>query len=81
MNIEKEVRYLITDEKIKEIINTTTPYKDKQQTLDITFGYNGFESLAKFGFICRIRQKHEKTVLEIKKKITIFATKKENLNL
>jgi hypothetical protein len=70
LNIEKEVRYAITNNQIKNIIGLTTPYKDKQQTLDITFGYKGFESLSKFGYVCRIRQKQEKTVLEIKKKIS-----------
>lgn len=35
--------------------------------LDITYGYEGFASYSKYGFICRIRQKGEKKTLEVKK--------------
>lgn len=68
MNIEKEVRYLINDKQYQNILNNTTPFEDECETLDITFGYNGFESLSKFGFVCRVRKKKDKIVLEIKKK-------------
>lgn len=69
MNIEKEVRYRVTKEQIKQIIGLTTDYKEKVEMLDITFGYNGFYSLSKYGFICRVRQKPNKTTLEVKKLI------------
>lgn len=67
MEIEKEVRYCITDNQIKNIIKNTVPYKERKEMLDITCGYDGFNSYAKYGFICRIRQKEEKKTLEVKK--------------
>lgn len=70
MNIEKEVRYVIDGEQIGKIIKITNPYKEKFESLDITFGKEGFESLSKFGYICRIRQKGKNIVLEIKKRIS-----------
>ena len=69
MNIEKEVRYQASKEIINKIINITSPYKERQHMMDITFGYDGFNSLSKYGFICRIRYKKDKQVMEIKKKI------------
>lgn len=69
MNIEKEVRYLASKEIINKIISETLPYKERQHMMDITFGYDGFNSLSKYGFICRIRYKNDKRVLEVKKKI------------
>lgn len=69
MNIEKEVRFRVDKNNIKKIISISQPYKEKVSTLDITFGYNGFDSLSKYGFICRIRQKPNKSTLEVKKKI------------
>lgn len=69
MNIEKEVRYQASKEIIDKIISKTSPYKEKQHLMDITFGYDGFNSLSKYGFICRIRYKNDKRVLEVKKKI------------
>ena len=67
MEIEKEVRYCITDNQIKKIIKNTVPYKERKEMLDITCGYDGFNSYAKYGFKCRIRQKEEKKTLEVKK--------------
>ena len=69
MNIEKEVRYQASKEIINKIINITSPYKERQHMMDITFGYDGFNSLSKYGFICRIRYKKDKQVVEVKKKI------------
>ncbi len=69
MNIEKEVRYRVNKQQIKNILVATEAYKERVRMLDMTFGYNGFESLSKFGFICRIRQKPNKIALEVKKKI------------
>lgn len=66
MEKEKEVRYLISKEQIGEIIKNTTPYKEKMEMLDITCGYDGFNSYSKYGFICRIRQKGNNKTLEVK---------------
>lgn len=68
MNIEKEVRYEATKDIIKNILKVTSPYKERQHMMDITFGYDGFNSLSKYGFICRIRYKNDKRILEVKKK-------------
>ena len=69
MEKEKEVRYLISEEQKRKIINNTSPYKEKMEMLDITCGYDKFNSYSKYGFICRIRQKGEKKTLEVKKYI------------
>lgn len=69
MNIEKEVRYRVSKQQIKTILEKTEPHKEKVEMLDMTFGYQGFNSLACYGFICRIRQKPNKTTLEVKKRI------------
>lgn len=69
MNIEKEVRYQVSKEIINRIINVTSPCKKRQHMMDITFGYDGFNSLGKYGFICRIRYKNDKKVMEVKKKL------------
>ena len=69
MNIEKEKRYLIDDSQYQLILKNTTPVDPECDTLDITFGYEGFNSLNQYGFVCRIRQKKNKTVLEVKKKM------------
>ena len=45
--------------------------------LDITCGYEGFESYSKYGFICRVRQKGDKITLEVKN----YFNKEECLNL
>ena len=66
MEKEKEVRYLISKEQIGKIIKNTTPYKERMEMLDITCGYDGFNSYSKYGFICRIRQKGENKTLEVK---------------
>lgn len=70
MNIEKEVRYRVNKNQIKQILENTIPHKEKVEMIDMTFGYNGFDSLSKYGFICRVRQKPNKTTLEVKKKVT-----------
>lgn len=66
MELEKEVRYLINEKEKKRIIDLTEPYKEKTNMLDITCGYDGFDSYKKYGYICRIRQKGNKKTLEVK---------------
>lgn len=68
MNVEKEVRYEASEDIINNILKTTSPYKQRQHMMDITFGYDGFNSLGKYGFICRIRYKNDKRIMEVKKK-------------
>ena len=69
MEKEQEVRFEITGDQKKSIINNTEEYKERMEMLDITFGYEGFNSYSKYGFICRIRQKGDKKTLEVKKYI------------
>ena len=66
MESEKEVRYLVDKQQIKDIIKNTEPYKERMEMLDITCGYDGFDSYKKRGYICRIRQKGDKKTLEVK---------------
>lgn len=66
MELEKEVRYSISDIDIVKILNYTFPLKEKTKMIDITFGYDGFNSLKKNGYICRVRQKGNKYTLEVK---------------
>lgn len=67
MEVEKEVRYSISKEQIEKIKEITTSYIEKTKMLDITCGYEGFDSYLKYGFICRIRQKANNITLEVKK--------------
>lgn len=68
-NVEKEIRFKISDDlaqRIREISNIEV-YPQKQ--IDLTLGYDGFNSLARYGYVCRVRQKGEKVWIEIKKRI------------
>lgn len=67
MEVEKEVRHKISKEQIEKIKEITTSYIEKTEMLDITCGYEGFNSYSKYGFICRIRQKDKNITLEAKK--------------
>lgn len=66
MELEKEVRYNISEKQIEKIKNITEEYKERIEMLDITCGYEGFDSYSKYGFICRIRQKGNNITLEVK---------------
>ena len=71
METEKEVRYKIIDQlKLQEIIKNTEEVEEKNQTIDLVMGWKGFDSLNEYGFICRIRQKRNNVLLEIKKRIS-----------
>ena len=71
MEIEKEVRYKINDKKvIKKIILNTEELKSRSNVVDLVMGWNGFESLNKYGFICRMRKQNGKISLECKKRIS-----------
>lgn len=70
MEIEKEIRFKIESEsKIKEIELETEEIQEKSKNIDLVLGWKGFESLDKYGFICRIRKKNDEIYLECKKKI------------
>ncbi len=70
MEIEKEIRFKIeSDSKIKEIELETEEIQEKSETIDLVLGWKGFESLDKYGFICRVRKKNDEIYLECKKKI------------
>lgn len=66
MELEKEIRYSITPIQIEKIKEVTSEYKEKIEMLDITCGYDGFDSYSKHGYICRIRQKGSNITLEVK---------------
>ena len=66
MEIEKEVRFIISKEQKEMIKAITEPYKAKNEMLDITCGYAGFDSYSKYGFICRVRQKGDEKTIEVK---------------
>lgn len=66
MEIEKEVRYSISSEQIEMIKKNTKPHKERTEMLDITCGYEDFESYSKYGYICRVRQKGNNITLEVK---------------
>lgn len=69
MEVEKEVRYLVSDDTWCLIHDNTTEYKPKEQMTDITMGKYGFNSFQQTGLVFRVRQKGDKISLEIKKKI------------
>lgn len=67
MGIEKEVRYKINSKQKDLIIRNTQEIEAKKNTTDLVMGWNGFESLSKYGFICRIRQNSQSIELQAKK--------------
>ncbi len=69
MELEKEVRYRINDKQtIEKIVNLTT-LKEEKKNIDLVMGWDGFNSLEKYGFICRIRENNEQVYLQCKKKV------------
>lgn len=69
MELEKEVRYLVSDDEWEKAIENSTPFKEKTKMLDITMGAYGRESVAKTGKVFRIRKKGDKITLEVKNRI------------
>lgn len=66
--IEKECRYQVNDMIIEKIEKIATVIEGNQEQIDVTLGYVGFESLYKYGYVCRTRKKGEKVWMEIKNK-------------
>jgi len=68
MELEKEVRFQVSDETFNRALKFNTNQNPAVQVLDITCGAYGKNSLQKTGMIFRVRQKGEKFSLEIKKR-------------
>lgn len=68
MGIEKEYRYKVTEEQIKKIEQISNVINEKSEQIDLTLGFAGFESLYKYGYVCRVRKKANKIWMEIKKR-------------
>lgn len=64
--VEKEYRYKIDDNIVENIKRIATVIEEEQNQVDLTLGYAGFESLYKYGYVCRVRRKGKKIWLEIK---------------
>lgn len=82
MDLEQECRYKIDDEQITRIKAISKVVDEKSEQIDLTLGYAGFESLYKFGYVCRVRKKKDKIWMEVKNKIDdeSFHETKVNLN-
>lgn len=65
--IEREVRYLIDDDKEKLIEEKCELLKKEYHTVDLVVGLAGFDSLNKYGYIIRIRDKGNKIYVENKR--------------
>ena len=68
MELEKEVRYEVSDEVFEKIKTLNHKNNPPVQVLDFTCGAYGKTSLQITGMIFRVRQKGEKFSLEIKKR-------------
>lgn len=66
MEIEKEIRYKVTEEQIKNIKKISKQIGGKYEQKDLTLGYDGFESLKKYGYVCRVREKNNRIWMEVK---------------
>ena len=60
MEIEKEYRYKVTDEQIQRIKQISNVIDEKSEQIDLTLGYDGFNSLNKYGYVCRVSKKANK---------------------
>ena len=69
MEIEKEIRYMVDESKIRKIKDISKIIEERRTQLDIVLGFYGFDSLNKSNFICRVRQKENVAVMQIKRRI------------
>lgn len=82
MELEKEVRYRINDEEtLQKIKYITTPKEEKKKNIDLVMGRDGFNSLEKYGYICRIREKDNKIFLQCKKRVNENEWNEAKINL
>lgn len=65
-SIEKEVRYRVTRQVVEKIKEVSTILEVSQHQVDVTLGYDGFNSLQKYGYVCRVRQKGNRIWMEVK---------------
>ena len=66
MDIEKEVRFNVSEASWRKVIEHTEPLKGTQKMVDITLGAYGFDSLAETDKIFRVRQIGDVITIEIK---------------
>lgn len=69
MNLEKEYRYKVNKEIINKILEVSEVLEEKKNQVDLTLGYEGFNSLSMFGYVCRVRKKGNSIWMEVKKRI------------
>ncbi len=67
--LEQEYRYEVSEENIKKIKEICSELETTERQIDLTLGYLGFNSLEKYGYVCRVRQKGNKTWMEIKTRV------------
>jgi predicted adenylyl cyclase CyaB len=65
-NLEKEVRYKVDGNIINKIRQISRVLENLERQVDLTLGFDGFNSLNKYGYVCRVRQKSDKIWMEIK---------------
>ncbi len=65
--LEQEERFEINNEQLIKVLEVTEPYIKNMETLDVSFYENGKNLYDLYKYIIRIRQKGNKTTLEIKK--------------
>ena len=81
MELEKEVRYQVSDQEFETIKQICVPQSSPVNMIDITMGMYGKDSLAKTGRIFRVRQKPNKITLEIKKRLATNEWLEESIKL
>lgn len=79
--IEREVRYRISDEEKKKVINTSKLLEEKSICVDLCMGKYGFDSLDRLGYIIRLRNKSGKIVMECKKRLNNNTWEEVNIPL
>lgn len=67
MEIEKEIRYKIDEEVANNIRGIAKLINTRKKQVDLTLGYDGFNSLNKYGYVCRVRMKENEKWVEVKK--------------
>lgn len=66
--LEKEERYLIDSDIVSKIIEISDQISPKEKMVDVTCGKSGFNSLEKYGYICRVRNKNGNICMEAKQR-------------
>lgn len=77
--IEREVRYLIDDKKEQIIKENCQVVKEEYHSVDLVVGLAGFDSLEKYGYIIRIRDKGNKIYVENKRLLANGDFKEERI--